>query len=304
MSRKKDMKIREKVGKNLKYLYYKGIVDGIEKEMSQNEPVQVENDRNIITRVISGIVNEVANNIRRKNTLELSTEKQRAISTLTEFERSVSEKDLELAKDQEKLKAFINKKLFKKDKYNLKRMQYALSFIMNTARGDDRVDGLEVVSSVLFDDAGYMSSLFKKFEKNYYGIQKPVAGEREVGLIGGLGLWSLTAWTILPVAIGGLATLVAHVMNKIELKKAFNTLSTNELHAYIAMKLTLIEESREVMSENEWKSLIDETLKYVSSLRGDAEYEWLIERIDGPVNKEKIELCNLTIARLSKIIGI
>ena len=143
-----------------------------------------------------------------------------------------------------------------------------------------------------------------QFEKNFYGIQKPAVGELQAGLIGGLGIWSLSVFSIIPIAIGGVATLVSHVANRLEMKKAFKTLSTDELHAYIAMKLTLIEESREVMSEEEWKSLADEFLKYISNLRGDAEYNWLIEKVDGKRNKELIELCNLTIAQLSKIIGI
>ena len=42
--------------------------------MSENEPVQIDNSRNIITKVISTIATEVANGIRRKNTLELSNE--------------------------------------------------------------------------------------------------------------------------------------------------------------------------------------------------------------------------------------
>ena len=160
------------------------------------------------------------------------------------------------------------------------------------------------VSGVLYDDAGYMTDLFRKFEKNFYGIQKPTVGELEAGLIGGLGVWSLSSWSIIPIAIGGIATLVSGIVNRLEMKKAFATLSTDELHAYIAMKLTLIEEAREVMPEEEWKNLVDDMLKYVSNLRGDAEYNWLIEKVDGKRNKELIELCNLTIEQISKIIGI
>ena len=304
MRSKKEMKIKNKVVKNLNYLYYKGIVDAIEKDMENSEPVQIENDRNVITRFLSSIVTEIANNVRRKNTLELSTEKAQAIEVLNSFEKSVDEKELDLAKDLEAFKKYLNKKMFKKDKYNLKRKAFALSYVMNVAKENDRIEGLEAVSSVLFDDAGYMADLFKKFEKNFYGIQKPAVGELQAGLIGGLGIWSLSVFSIIPVAIGGVATLVSHVANRIEMKKAFKTLSTDELHAYIAMKLTLIEESREVMSEEEWKSLADEFLKYISNLRGDAEYNWLIEKVDGQRNKELIELCNLTIAQLSKIIGI
>ena len=304
MNRKKEMKIKNKVVKNLNYLYYKGIVDAIERDMQSSEPVHIENERNAITRFFAGIINEFANNVRRKNTLELSAEKANALEVLTSFEKSVSEKELDLAKDIDKFKTFLNKKAFKKDKYNLKRNSFALSYVMNVAKENDRIEGLEAVSGVLFDDAGYMTDLFRKFEKNFYGIQKPTVGELEAGLIGGLGVWSLSSWSIIPIAIGGIATLVSGIVNRLEMKKAFATLSTDELHAYIAMKLTLIEEAREVMPEEEWKNLVDDMLKYVSNLRGDAEYNWLIEKVDGKRNKELIELCNLTIEQISKIIGI
>ena len=306
MGKKKQAKIKALVLKNLTYIYLKANVDAIEKEMSENEPVQIDNSRNIITKVISTIATEVANGIRRKNTLELSNEKTTALETLKAFEASVSEKDLALSKDIEKLKAFINKKMFKKDKDNLLRMQFALSFAFSVAGKSDRwEDGLEVVSNILFEDDGYIYELYNKFENNFYGIQKKAIDEMGYGMIlGSIGAWSLNLWSLIPIGIGGLATLAQHIAHKRELKKAFDSLSKNELHAYLAMKLTVIEAGREKMAEEDWKNLVDETLKYISNLRSDAEYEWLIEKLDADTNKAKIELCNLTIDRISKIVGI
>ena len=302
---KKAAKIKDLIVKNLTYVYLKANLDAIEKEMSENEPVQIENSKNIITKVISSIACEVANGIRRKNTIELSAAKSEAIQALTAFEKSVSSKDIELAKDSEKLKAFINKKMFKHDKNNLMRMQFALSFALNMVSKDSAwEDGLNAVSNVLFDDEGMMYELYKKYENNFYGIQKKSVDEVGYGMILGLGVWSLNAWSLIPIGIGGLAALVQHVMHKRDLKKAFENLSKDELHAYLSMKLTLIEESKGVMDEESWKTLVDETLKYLSNLRSDAEYEWLIEKQSAQTNKAKIELCNLTIDRISKIVGI
>ncbi|MBQ8177671.1 MAG: hypothetical protein IJ033_00605 [Clostridia bacterium] len=302
---KKAAKIKDLIVKNLTYVYLKANLDAIEKEMSENEPVQIENSKNIITKVISSIACEVANGIRRKNTIELSAAKSEAIQALTAFEKSVSSKDIELAKDSEKLKAFINKKMFKHDKNNLMRMQFALSFALNMVSKDSAwEDGLNAVSNVLFDDEGMMYELYKKYENNFYGIQKKSVDEVGYGMILGLGVWSLNAWSLIPIGIGGLAALVQHVMHKRDLKKAFENLSKDELHAYLSMKLTLIEESKGVMDEENWKTLVDEALKYLSNLRSDSEYEWLIEKQSAQTNKAKIELCNLTIDRISKIVGI
>ncbi len=305
IKQKKAAKIKELVVKNLTYIYLKANLDSIEKEMSENEPVQIENSKNIITKVISSIACEVANGIRRKNTMELSVAKSTAIQAMSAFEKSVSEKDLELAKNRDKLKAFINKKMFKRDKNNLMRMQFALSFaISRITAGGEWEKGLDEVSSVLFDDEGMMYELYKKYENNFYGIQKKAVDEVGYGVLLGLGVWTLNAWSLIPIGIGGLATLIQHLIHKRDLKKAFENLSKDELHAYLSMKLTLIEESRSTMAEEEWKALVDETLKYLSNLRSDAEYEWLIEKLDGATNKAKIELCNLTIDRIAKIVGI
>lgn len=302
--RKKQM-IRETAIKNLTYIRLKSDLAAIEKEMADNEPVQKENTKNIITKVISAVATEVANGIRRKNTIDLSVEKERALANLSAFEKKVSQKELELSGDIKKFKTFIDKKLFKGDKYDMNRKQFALSFILGSANDYLRSEeSLKDVSAVLFDDEGYMSELYKTFENNFYGIQKKAVDERGLGTIIGMGIWSLCSWSIIPIGIGGMVALIRSLDRRQKMEKAFENLSKDELHAYIAMKLTLVESSRHTMPEREWKELIDGTLKYIGNLRGDAEYEWLIERLNAPTNKEKIELSNLAVERLSKIIGI
>jgi hypothetical protein len=68
------------------------------------------------------------------------------------------------------------------------------------------------------------------------------------------------------------------------------------------MKLTVVENALPLMPEKEAKELIDETLKYIDNLRADAEYEWLVEKMDIPACKERIALANLAVSRLTLLL--
>lgn len=302
---KRLAKAKKLVAKNLIYIRLKSDLEAIERDINNNQPVEKEAGGNAIVKFINGIATDVANSVRRKAVSELSVEKKVAVDNLTAFEKENDAKDLEFAGDLEKLKNYINKELFKKDVYGIQRMQFALSLMLDNSREYVRKkDSLEVVSKVLFDDEGYMNVLFNAFEHNYYGIQKKTVDELKAGMLLGAGVWSLVSGSLLPIGLGGMATLVKHVISRKELKENFQTLTKDELQAFLAMKLTIIEETRTRLPENVKKDLIDDLLKYVSNLRGDAEYEWLIEKMDVPTNKEKIELCNLTVERLSVVVGI
>ena len=292
---KRMAKAKAIIVKNLTYIRLKNDLAVIENEMNNNQPVEKENGGNVITKFFNGIVTELSNTARRKSVVDLSVEKKMALDNLTAFERENNVKELELASDVEKLKKYMNKELFKKDAYGIQKIQFALSLMLDNSREYVRKEeSLQAISSILFNDEGYMNILFKLFEQNYSGIQKKAVDELQTGMLLGVGVWSL----------GGIATIINHLIHRSEMKKKFQSLSKDELQAFLAMKLTVIEATRKNMPESARKDLIDDLLKYVSNLRGDAEYEWLIEKLDAPANKEKIELCNLTVDRLSRVIGI
>ena len=302
---KRMAKAKALVVKNLTYIRLKNDLAVIENEMNNNQPVEKENGGNVITKFFNGIVTELSNTARRKSVVDLSVEKKMALDNLTAFERENNVKELELASDVEKLKKYMNKELFKKDAYGIQKIQFALSLMLDNSREYVRKEeSLQAISAILFNDEGYMNILFKLFEQNYYGIQKKAVDELQTGMLLGVGVWSLVVGSWLPVGIGGIATIINHLIHRNEMKKKFQSLSKDELQAFLAMKLTVIETTRKNMPESARKDLIDDLLKYVSNLRGDAEYEWLIEKLDAPANKEKIELCNLTVDRLSRVIGI
>ena len=302
---KKLAKAKKIVVNNLTYLRLKTDLEAVEREMNENQPVEKEQSGGLITKIISGIATEISNNVRRKNTVELSVEKKIALDNLALFEAAVDSKELELSVDLEKFKKYIDKELFRKDTHGIKRLQFALSFML-----DDyfeylrKEESLQAISKLLFDDEGYMNILYMLFEQNYYGIQKKATSEIDKGMLLGVGVWSLVSGSWLPIGIGGIASLVTNILHRKEMKEKFQKLSKDELQAFLAMKLTIIEATRKTMKAEARKELVDDLLKYVSNLRGDAEYEWLIEKIDAPSNKEKIEICNLTIDRLSKVVGI
>ena len=303
---KRLAKAKKLVVKNLTYMRLKSDLEVIEREMNNNLPVEKEQPTGgVISKIITNIATEIANTTRRKNTVDLSVEKRIALENLESFEVVNDAKELELAKDEAKLKKFMEKELFKKDPHNIQRIQFALSFMLDSSYEYLRKEeSLQKISKLLFDDEGYMNILIMLFEQNYYSIQKKDVEEAQSGMLLGAGIMSLVMGSWLPLGVGGIATVISRIIRKKELKDKFQNLSKDELHAFLAMKLTLVEATRKTMSEDARKELIDDLLKYVSNLRGDAEYNWLIEKVDGKRNKELIELCNLTIAQLSKVIGI
>ena len=302
---KRMAKAKKIVVKNLTYIRLKSDLETVENEINSNQPVEKEVGGNVISKFINGLVTDVANNARRKAVVDLSVEKKTALDNLTAFESTCDMKELELAGDIAKLKKYMNKELFKKDAYGIQKIQFALSLMLdNSCEYVRKEESLEAVSKILFDDEGYMNILFKLFEQNFYGIQKKAVDDIQTGMLLGVGVWSVLIGNWLPVGISGITSIIAQILHKRELKKKFQKLSKDELQAFLAMKLTVIEASRKNMPEAVRKDLIDDLLKYVSNLRGDAEYEWLIEKLDAPANKEKIELCNLTVDRLSRVIGI
>ncbi len=306
-TKKRAQKARVAIMKNLTYIRLKTDVAVIEQEMEDNQPVQKENGKNIFQRVISSITTEVANNIRRQATQDLSGEKKIALENLQNFEKAIDLKELALSSDLNKFKAYVKKELFPKDKYNLQKNQFALSLILTDKNAYLRADdSLRVISDILFDDETYMQELYAKFSDNFFKIQKIDNPEKKLIIP----VFSLSSFLFGPFdalfhsGIMGIASLIRYSKNKKIMKEELSNLKPSELQAGLALKLTQIEVSRSIMPKTDWKNLIDDLLRYVSNFRSDAEYEWLIENLDANANMEKIEVLNLTIKRLSRIVGI
>ena len=92
-------------------------------------------------------------------------------------------------------------------------------------------------------------------------------------------------------------------MNRVAVGEAFNKMSPNEMKAVLAMRLTLIEHTRELGTDKR-KEMIDALLGEVANIRQDSEYRLYVEGVNIPECRERIETCNLTLARLGKILGV
>lgn len=108
------------------------------------------------------------------------------------------------------------------------------------------------------------------------------------------------------ILLGG-ALLGTEIAKQIKVKNAKNSLrklSPENLSVLLAIKATLIEYSKKIMSDEEIKSELDDCLKQLNDLRSDAEYLLIVERLDAEKSRKKIEICNNFTTRLASIVGL
>ena len=124
----------------------------------------------------------------------------------------------------------------------------------------------------------------------------------------GQGIASVTAVAALAsVVILGGAYLGAEAVKALkvkELKEAFRKLSAKDLSMIFAIKATVIQHARKVISEDNMKEVLDDCLKQISDLRADAEYMLIVEKLNAEQSREKISACNRLTQRLADIVGI
>lgn len=297
--------IKKSVISNLTYCRLQADVYAVEADIADNQPLAAGEEKGIVKKFLNAITTEVQNEIRKKNVQELTVDRQAAIYALSAFEGRHAQKQLALAQDREKFKEYIQKKLFKKDVDGLGKMQFALAFLLDNGTEYQRPEqSLQAVSEILFDDPTYMQSLYVAFCENFYKIQDKRLTAAETGSAIEEGLASLLNVAQLVFGAMRMEALIVSVKNKKRMHELLQDLSQNELHTLLAVRLTLLQEAKKTMAEEKLKELVDDYLKYVSNLRSDAEYQWLVERLDVPSCQEKIKTCDLCIARLSRILGI
>lgn len=306
---RKTEKAKNLVVTNLTYCRLKAELAIIEEEIAGNQPLPLNEEQNVFKKALNAIATEVENERRRKAVQELTAEKKTALEALALFEREHGGKELALSQDLEKLKAFMQKELFKRDAYGLAKMQFALMLALDEPYAYQRPEeSLQIVSLLLFDDPKRMNVLYTCFRANFKSIQQTPRDDLQAELLLGMSALSVVPFSlplsILSMGATGVLAVWQHTRNQKRLKAALDSLSTDEIHTFLAIKLTLIQQSKGVMPEEKWKELIDDFLKYVNNFRSDSEYEWLVEQLDAPLCKEKIEVSDLCIARLAKIVGI
>ena len=303
--KRKREKIRQNIIDNLTYCRLQGDLLAIEAAIRDNAPSETRTEGGLVRRFISGIFNELNNAARTFNVRELSADKEKARNALAAFRAAHRESDLKISEDLESFKKYINKHLFKNDKDGSGRLAFALVFAIDERNQSYRFpeESLEVVSEILFDDNARLGQLYNAYKNNFEKIQKPIVGDFERGFGLGSSLGGILVRSMLPLGVTVFATVAGHYINKKIAHEAFKTMSPGETNSTLAFRLTLIEKMPD-LTEKKKKEMIDELLSDIGNIRADAEYKWYVENDNIPECREKIETCDLALARLAKILGI
>lgn len=288
---KKQDKIKNLCIANLTYCRLKADLAAVELEIAGNSPVTETAESNFFKKIWNKAKTALDNEIRKKTTEELEKEKAAALKELARFESQYSAKELQLAKDSVKLKKFIDKTLFKKDKNGLNRVQFALSLILDTRYTYQRpMESIQIVSDILFDDATYMQGLYELLSKNFKYLRNDVIPTMDelFSLVPSLGNVSLQSFI--------------NRKKQRDFKASIEKLSANQVGTILAVKLTLVEKAKTLLSYEDWENLIDETLQFIGDIRADAEYRKVFTGQDDGVSDEVFSLCSSAVNRLAELV--
>ena len=304
-NKRKQEKIRQNIIDNLTLCRLEGDLLAVEAAIRDNQPqITVVEEGGMFKKIFSGIFNEINNMTRAANVRELSVDKELAANAVKNFRAAHTDSNLDLCKNPEEFKAYITKKLFKNDKDGLGRLSFALMFALDERNQEYQFpeESLEVVSEILFDDPKKLTRVYNSYKTNYIKIQTPATGDLE-SAFGFAGISSALALSVVPMFVTGTMAIIGHIINRSAANSSFANMSVTETNAVLALRLTLIEYAKDLGSEKR-KEMIDSFLEMIDSMRSDAEYKWYVEGVNIPECREKIETCNLTLVRLSKILGV
>lgn len=298
--KRKKEKIRQNIVDNLTLCRLEGDLMAVEAAIRDNAPKAANEEGGAFRKFVNGVITEINNSIRRMNTQELSVDRAKAQNALEAFRASHSEKELELSKDLEKFRKYIDKKLFKKDRDGLAKLSFALIFALDERNQEYQCpeESLEVVSEILFDDPKKLGRLYSHYKSNYEKIHERWPSEPD----GLKGVGMALALALLPVCVSGVIALVGYIMHRKATREALKNMTPSETNATLAFYLTLVDEMKD--NEKIRREMVDELLKKIDNIRSDAEYTWYVEGVNIPEAKKKVELCDLATKRLGQILGV
>lgn len=287
---RKQNAIKKIIVDNLTYCRLRADLAAIEAEIAENTPLPQTETSNFFKQIFLKTRTAFHNGLRKLTVDELEKEAFAAKTELQRFESEHTKKQLSLAENPEKLKSFINKNAFKKDKYATDRTRLALAIIMDDRWAYERPEqSLQVVSDILFNDPAYMQGLYDELCENFKSVRGDILPSMD-------GLISL----IPSLGSAGLKSL----LNRGK-KRRFNAnlerLSTSQVGALFAAKLTSLQEAKRVMPAKTWADMTDDTLCAIQNVRADAEYKFVFDQIDGSVADEICALCGRAVERLAQL---
>ena len=299
-------KIRQNITDNLTLCRLQGDLLAVEAAIRDHAPRSAPtDDPNRVRRFINGIINEITNAAKSISVRDLDAEREMAKEAIKSFLATHNEKELALAKNTDELRSYIDKKLFKNDKDGIGRLSFALVFAIDERNQEYRFprESLEVVSEVLFDDPKRLGKVYALYRNNYEKLQKPFGSDFENGFGLGTSLGGALALSLLPASVTGVVSLISYVVNKRAASEAFANMSPSETSATLAFRLTIIEAAEDI-GEKKMKEMIDALLEDIGNIRSDAEYKWYVEGDNIDECRQRIETCDLALARLGKIVGV
>ena len=275
----------------------------VEAEIQANAPIEEEVAGNAFAKVISGLKKDVQNERRRRTVQELTAQRKAAVEALAAFEDRRTKKELAFSEDDKRLKALMEKVLFKGEDGEVARLQFALAFAVSDGREYQRPkQSLKDASLFLFNDEERLGKAYSAFEENFAYIHKDV--DMAEGLPKGwAGVLSALAASMMPFGVVGAAAILNKKRKQARLRKEVKKLSGFEANTFLAMQLTLIGLAKEIGEERR-KNLVDQLLKQIGDLRADAEYEWLVEKMDAPECKRKLSVYDSCVQRLASLLGV
>ena len=288
----KPDKIKELCITNLTYYRLQADLAAVKLEITDNAPVMETAETNLFKKLWSKAKTLVNNELRKKTTDELKKDLAAAEAELARFESIHTAKELQLSQNPAKLKSFIYKKLFKKDTDGLKRMNFALALILDNRYTYQRpAFSLQVISQLLFEDAEYMQGLYDTLYENFKYLHNDLIPSMDelLSMLPSMGNVSLQA--------------LVNRHKQRNFKKSLDRLSADQAGAILAIKLTVVEKAKTILSKEAWEDLIDETLRFIGDVRADAEYEKVFQIKPADVAEEILRLCSLAVDRLTALVG-
>ncbi len=298
---------QEKIGKliviNLTYIRLHADALAIEAEIADSQPVAFEESQNPFKKFVNKIAAGVQNGVRRSSVQELTVEKGATMDAIKAFEEQYTDKQLALSKSPEKLTAVMKKKLFKKDTYGLKKISFALKYMLGDGNVYARPDeSLQVLSEILFDAPNVMGKLQAEFIENFEAVRcnstvAPALGnaiERGINAVANLSQSALSAT--------GFRPFVKYARDR--KRESMQKLSGAELDGLLALRLTIVQEAKKCLPDEKLNELVEGFLVRLSDLRADAERKRFVEKLDAPTCKATVATCELCIARLAQILGV
>ena len=302
MTKKRKTRIKQNITDNLTLCRLKGDLFAVEANIREtNHKATPSDEGSRVKKFINGILNEITNATKSfTSEKESNYDRDRAQNAIKSFRLAHDQKDLAISEKPEEFKKYMDKHLFKKDADGIGRISFALVFAIDERNHEYQcpVESLEVVSELIFDDARRLGKLYSIYKNNYVKLQRTFPTDLE----GGIGASIGSVINKLPASMAGMLSRVGMAINQKATNKALANMSANETNSLLAFRLTLIEVTKD-LSEQRRKELINDMLEYIGNIRSDAEYRWYVEKDNIPECRDKIESCNLALARLGKIVS-